>query len=174
MVFGEALSKPNHEEAGMIRIVKAGEEHLPGIIERWIELLDYHAELDPIFTGAPDGHVSYREYVRKFISEPTACVLVALDGDNVIGFAVAMIANYPPPLARRIYGYISDVAVTQTHRGRGIGADMARKVLDWFTQQGITRVELRVSSYNDVALSFWERHGFREYMKIMHRELGDK
>jgi len=158
----------------MINIVRAGEEHLAGIIERWIELMDYHAELDPLFTRSAEGHVSYREYTRKLMSEQKACVLVALDGENVVGFSLSMVANYPPPLARRIYGYISDVAVAQTYRGRGIGEKMVRKTLAWFAEQGITRVELRVSSCNDVALSFWERRGFREYVKVMQRDLDEK
>jgi len=63
----------------MIEIVRAEAAHVDGIVERWIELMDYHAAailcLRAAKTPTSDSGIS-----RGSHDQTTALVLVALDG----------------------------------------------------------------------------------------------
>lgn len=158
----------------MIEIVKAEAKHVDGIIERWIELMDFHAALDPLYTRAADGHVGFGKYIEEALSKPTSLVLVALDGASVVGYALSMIAKYPPPFAKREYGFISDMAVAPAYRHRSIGTTLTKKTVDWFSRQGIDRVELRVAACNEIGMSFWKLNGFEEHVYVMCRDISAK
>ena len=158
----------------MIEIVKTETKHVDGIVQRWIEMMDSHAAIDPHFTRAADGHVGFGKYVEEAITKPTTLVLVALDGPSVVGYALSMIANHPPPFARRTYGLVSDVAVMSTYRNQGIGTALTEKTIDWFRAQGTDRLELHVAAHNEIGMSFWKTQGFEEYMLVMYRNIGPK
>jgi ribosomal protein S18 acetylase RimI-like enzyme len=158
----------------MIEIVKANATHVDGIVECWIEFADFHAALDPHFTRAADGHVTFGKYISEAMASPTSLVLAAIDKSSVVGYALSTVANYPPPLAKRVYGLISDMAVASAYRHHGIGAALTEKTIGWFAAQGIDRVELRVVAANKVGRSFWRKQGFKEYIMVMYQEVDPK
>jgi len=158
----------------MIEIVRAEAAHVDGIVERWIELMDYHAARDSLFARSEDAHVGFGEYLAEAMTKPTALVLVALDGPSVVGYALCMINTLPPVFAKREYGFISDLAVAPAYRKRGIGTALMEKTVDWFLAQGIDRVELRVAAFNEIGISFWRSSGFEEHVYVMDRMIGPK
>jgi len=158
----------------MIEIVKAEAAHVDGIVERWIELMDFHAARDPLFTRGDDAHVGFGKYLTEAMTRPTSLVLVAVDGPSVVGYILSMINTLPPVFVKQEYGFISDLAVAPSHRHRNIGTVLTEKTIEWFLAQGIDRVELRVAACNEIGISFWRANGFEEHVYVMSREIMPK
>jgi ribosomal protein S18 acetylase RimI-like enzyme len=73
-------------------------------------------------------------------------------------------------MKRKKYGYVHDVFITASYRRRGIGEKMYAKILEWFHSKDIDRVELQVIARNQVAYSFWKKHGFTDFQNTLYRQ----
>ncbi len=158
----------------MARIVEAREEHVPQIIDVWKGFVDLHAERDPVFTRCRDGHLTFTSWVREQIASPDAQVLVAFEDGDVVGYALTIEKEYPPVYERTTYAEVTDMAVNQGHRRQGIGTALLERVRAWCRERGLDRIELRMMPTNPMAASFWRKHGFRDYIHVMYRELDTK
>lgn len=151
----------------MIEITAATEEHVPAVVVLWKEMMAFHVRLNPFYTLAGDARERAEEFLRTNMASPDSLVLVALDGKTVAGFCLCFITAHPPVFPVREYGLISDFAVTERHRRRGIGTMLVERIKEWFTGRGIGRIELHVSTFNRVGRPFWEKQGFSEYEALM-------
>lgn len=151
-----------------IEIHPAEDSHIPGIIEIWKELMDFHKDIDPLFTRTEDGHVAFADHMNKLIHSEDAQVLVALDKEAVVAYSVSEIFARPPVFQHRISGFISDLAVRSNYQRKGIGEQMLCRMFEWFKSRNICRIELRVASKNEIGYSFWKKHGFQDYMHILY------
>jgi GNAT superfamily N-acetyltransferase len=155
-----------------VRIVLATDHHVGGIVDRWMELMDYHRQLDPAFTRRPDGHLRFGHFLIECIDSDLFVVLAALDEDQaVLGYAVAKEERYPPVFERSRHSSLFDMAVHPDHQRRGIGTALLAAVEHWTRARGLTRLELRVSVHNPAGRAFWTRHGFADYLAVAAKEL---
>jgi ribosomal protein S18 acetylase RimI-like enzyme len=156
----------------MIKIIKAEERHVSDICRLWLEFMHFHQNVDPIFTPREDAVPGFEEnQVRRLMKSEDGLVLVASDGERVIGYSLSEIQGPLKGLKREKFGYIHDMAVTANYRRKGIGEKMFDAILKWFHTKGIDRVELELAARNQVACSFWEKHGFTDYMRKLYRQL---
>lgn len=151
-----------------MEVTEAAESHVPEIVEMWKDFMDFHRDLDPFFTRNRDAHKNFEAYVRELIHSEDAQVLVAVDNGHVRAYSISQIQTYPPIYLDEKYGFISDLAVRPAYRRRGIGVTMLHKMFEWFTSHGIHRIELHVAAKNRIGYSFWEKHGFRDYVHILY------
>ena len=158
----------------MVRIVEASEEHIPQIVEVWKGFVDLHAERDPVFTRCREGHLTFASWVREQIASSEAQVLVALEGGDVVGYALTMEKLYPPVYERTTYAEVTDMAVSRGHRRHGIGTRLLERVRAWCQERGLDRIELRMMPTNSMAAAFWRKHGFLDYIHVMCRDLDAK
>lgn len=152
-----------------MEILPAAESHVPQIVELWKEFEDFHKEIDSFFSRSKDGHVKFGEFVQKQMDSDDSLVLVAVDGKDLIAYSISRISKYPPVFELDRYGDIIDLAVTSTHRRKGIGTEMLGKIYEWFKSRGIDRVELRVAARNRIGYSFWKKRGFEDYIHTLYR-----
>jgi len=111
------------------------------------------------------------EQVRRLMKTEDGLVLVALDKGQVVGYSLSEINEPPKGSKRDKYGYISHMAVTASYRRRGIGEKMLDEIMKWFHSKNIDRVELGITAKNQVAYSFWEKHGFTAYLHTLYRQI---
>jgi len=105
------------------------------------------------------------------VKSDNSLVLVALDRGRVVGYSFSLI-NEPSNLEKREkYGYIHDVLITASYRRRGIGEEMLSEILKWFQSRNTDRVELEVLAKNQMAYSFWKKHGFTDYRHRLYRQI---
>jgi ribosomal protein S18 acetylase RimI-like enzyme len=83
--------------------------------------------------------------------EGASRTVVALSGDRIVGFARALFDDASN-------GYISMVAVSGDLRGRGVGRELVRRLMDVNAPRQITWV-LRSAREST---GFWEKMGFRK------------
>lgn len=85
--------------------------------------------------------------------------LVACTEKNVIGWAALS-----PVSKRCVYGGVAEVSVyvSQSHRGRGIGAALLGSLIRGSEEQGLWTLQAGLFPENTASLALHLRHGFRE------------
>lgn len=144
---------------------------IPQIVELWKEFLDFHADCgrDLDVTRSPDGHETFAAYLADLLEDEDYLVLVADDGERLVGYCIAAIKDHPPVFNARQYGFIQDMAVTAACRRRGLGCELFARAEAWIRGRGLNRIHLNVDTTNPVSQAFWKRLGFGDYMKTLAR-----
>jgi ribosomal protein S18 acetylase RimI-like enzyme len=154
-----------------MEIVEATESHIPALLELWTEFFDYHRDIDPYYTRSEDALVHIGKRLREKMEDEDSQVLVAVEGDTVVGYSLSWIADNSPFVKEKQHGFICDLAVTSAHRGKGIGENLLERTLAWFTAKGIRRIAIYTLTGNPRAIAFWKCHGFEATMQCMERLL---
>lgn len=155
----------------MIRIVKAEKHHIPDICKLWLEFMQFHRDIDVVFTPRDGATKSFEEeYLQRLMTMEDGLVLVAMDGEKVIGFSLSEIRNTRVFELKKL-GAIDTIAVTEGYRRRGVGEKLLSETLKWFKLRGISRVELEVAVKNRVGYSFWKKQGFNDYRHRLYKQI---
>jgi ribosomal-protein-alanine N-acetyltransferase len=100
-----------------------------------------------------DDRWTARTYWSELAQLGTRHYLVALDGEQVVGYAG--LCDYPDE------AFVQTIAVARHAQGRGLGARLLQALLDEAARRGQRRVLLEVRAGNDRAIALYERFGFR-------------
>lgn len=150
-----------------IIIRPATRKNLDAVGDLWVELMRFHAELDPRFVVPPRGRDSYIRHLYTAIRDSNYHVLVAEDNGRIIGYVLGYIAQNPPIFPQPIYGFIADLCVTGTARRQGAGQLLVHAICHWFHQRGLQSIQLNVAHHNPVSQAFWRRMGCTDYLDHM-------
>lgn len=82
--------------------------------------------------------------------------LIAMDGDNVIGFATWFFAYYSWS-GKAVY--LDDLYVKAEYRGKNIGTRLMDAVFDIAQQAECKKVRWQVSNWNQEAIAFYKKRG---------------
>ena len=97
---------------------------------------------------------------------------VALDGDEIVGFALN--GHYPADeeVLGRKDGWIESLGVSRSHRGRGIASALIARSVAAFAEAGFDSAMLGVDSANPTgARGLYERLGFEPLHRAVSHEL---
>jgi putative acetyltransferase len=106
-----------------------------------------------------------RRYLRAVRRHVDAAVLVAVDGDRIVGRL--SLARDPHPAS----AHVADLGmmVAASHRRRGIGRALLDAAVGWARMAGVRKLELHVFPWNEPAIRLYERFGFeREGLRRAH------
>ncbi len=112
-----------------------------------------------------------RRYLKTVLRHPDATVIVALDGEQVVGRL--SLSRDPHPASH----HVADLGlmVAESHRRRGIGKRLLEEAVTWARGVGIRKLELHVFPWNESALRLYESFGFeREGYRKRHYVRGDE
>ena len=154
-----------------MKIFRGDESHVHQIMEVWKEFMEYHQRIDPYYDTVEDGHLMFGQYIIERISRDDSLVLVAMEGEYLLGYCLSYIHQRPPVFSEKSVGIVSDLAVRKAHRNEGTGGALIESSLGWFRERGVTRVELRTSALNAPSIEFYQKQGFRIYDHMMTREI---
>ena len=152
-------------------IREAKKADIPGLQELWKEMMDFHKERDTFFTRSEKGHESFATFISENIKNDDWLVLVATLEENLVGYSLATVAEYPPVFAEPRYGHIIDVAVTQRYRRSGVGQQLLKEVQEWLKKREVNRIELQVSVKNEISQAFWKKMGFLDVLTRMTKRI---
>lgn len=152
-------------------IRKAVAEDLPAVIELWTELMDFHRDLDPLFTRSAEAADSFLKYLGESMESDDTELIVAEVSGELVGYVLANVSKYPPVFDQEKYGMISDAAVADSYRRQGIGEALVTSATDWFREKGLSRMEMRLLNANPVSCAFWEKMGFVPYMTTLYKDI---
>lgn len=158
----------------MAAIVRpAARADLPALGRLGATLLRRHYEFDSqrFLTPPDDPEAGYAWFLGTQMRDPDACVFVAEDDGQVVGYVYAGLEPMSWKELRDAAGFIHDVVVADTHRGQGLGGDLMVRASDWLRERGAPRVLLWTAARNAAAQRLFLRLGFRPTMIEMTREL---
>lgn len=150
---------------------RAEAKDVPALVGLWREMWDLHARLDPRMAATPIADVVMASWFRDHLEADRSIVYVAQEDSTVVGYALGMILENPPVVAPAAFGYISEIAITEAHRLRGVGGMLLDAMHAWFHVSGMTHVEVSVSTRNAASRAFWRKHGYSEFLERLRREL---
>jgi len=143
------------------------------VLRLWRELMDLHASLDARFALSEDADDAFLSYAEAARTRDDYRLRVAEVEKTVVGFAVSCILPNSPVYKTRWIGYINDISVTSSQRGRGIGELLVDDAVWWLKRNGAESVEVYVARMNEGAQRFWRKVGGREYLDRLSVELRD-
>jgi len=151
----------------------AGEADLPALGRLGAALIRVHHDFDPLRFLAPPAEAEdgYAWFLGTQMQDADACVFVAEQDGDVVGYVYGGLEPMSWRELREAAGFIHDVVVADTHRGRGIGEALVQRASDWLRERGAPRVLLWTAQRNVAAQRLFSRLGFRPTMIEMTREL---
>jgi len=91
-------------------------------------------------------------------ADPTGRVLVAVDDDQLVGFATL---HSTPVLHRAAaVGRVTGIAVRPSVQGSGVGRELLRAAESYFRAQGLDRIEVTSGPTHTSAYQFYRRLGY--------------
>lgn len=148
--------RPERTDVTRIRTWCAGDELHAA------EVLRDAYEPDEAVLFAPNGTPGeWEAYVMSLVRQvgcgsfvPEASMILEADG---VAVGVAMVTRLSPGMA-----HMAQIAVRRNAQGSGDGARLLSAAMSSARNEGADAMSLLVSSLNDRALRFYERHGFLE------------
>ena len=123
-----------------------------GAVHGLIGDLARYERLEHLCTGSADDLAD-----ALFGPRPAADVLVAVSGEEIIGFAL-FFTTFSTFLARRGV-WLEDLYVRPERRGTGVGGRLLRAVAAIAVERGCGRFEWSVLDWNAPAIGFYQRLG---------------
>jgi len=114
-------------------------------------------------TEAPD-----EEQLRRIVEFPANRLLIARDGDEIVGTLTLVV--FPIPTGLR--AWIEDVVVDESARGRGVGEAMTVEALRLAAAEGARSVDLTSRPGREAANRLYQRLGFELRPSRLYRHPG--
>jgi ribosomal protein S18 acetylase RimI-like enzyme len=156
-----------------LSIRPAARSDVPALGRLGAELVRQHYALDAKRFMAPAGSLEegYSWFLGSQLANADATVLVAEENGRILGYVYAAIEPQSWEELRDEAGYIHDIIVHDSARGRGVASALIDASLSWFRQRGMPRVLLMTAEQNASAQRLFARLGFRRTMIEMTREI---
>jgi ribosomal protein S18 acetylase RimI-like enzyme len=94
------------------------------------------------------------ETVRAFVIRDDTFVLVAFEGNEILGSAMCIVSELD------LNGKIASIAVLKQRRGTGIGAALLDECEKVFRSHGLVRYSLEVEASNSLAIALYASRGY--------------
>jgi ribosomal protein S18 acetylase RimI-like enzyme len=130
-----------------VEIRKANAGDVAAMLDLW-----RRADASPSVTDTADD-------VARVIAVPNSTVLLAVDGDTVVGSVIATFDGWR--------GNYYRLAVDPEHRREGVALQLVDVAWDWLEAAGVKRVTALVEEDRPVAQAFWARAGFSHHEGIL-------
>lgn len=105
-----------------------------------------------------------RLYMRQLIASQDSATWIAEENGHMAGFAIVeFIRQVAPTVA-----YVSTIEVLPAQRGRGIGAELLRRLEGSANAERATGIWLHVDVDNASAIRLYERLGYRKNSRANH------
>lgn len=143
---------------------------LSTIVSLWREMWDFNAALDPRMGASPVADRVQRTWLEGHLESERSLVLVAQDGRDLVGYALATILENPPIVLHQFYGYVSELSVTEARRRSGVGTLLLDGVHAWFHAKGLPYAEVTAAVRNQVSRGFWRRQGYSDFVERLRHD----
>jgi ribosomal protein S18 acetylase RimI-like enzyme len=151
-----------------------GADRLDHLRDLWLELHRHHRSVVRSVPLVEDDEHSWQRRRALYFDRlraGTAFVVLALEGEAAIGYAVVCLEEGPDdtfPLADR-YAELYSLVVADRLRGRGLGSELLDFVDQELASRGIHDLKVAVMRDNPDALRLYERRGFVPAEVVLYR-----
>jgi len=138
------------------------------------EVQRFHADHYLDLFKAPAPETLTPDAYQDWLTEPRSLVLVALEGEGVVGYAWAVVVDREETAYRMALRYLEvhQICVAAPVRGRGHGSRLMAAIREHAESLAIRRIELTTWAANSEARGFFDAEGFREFNVRLAAEIG--
>jgi ribosomal protein S18 acetylase RimI-like enzyme len=136
-----------------------------------VQLQEAERLVDPRLPAGEAMADAYVDHLHRWCERSSGTILVAEVDGNVAGF-VAVMSREPftePDDPAGTYALVSDLAVLERFRRRGIGQALLDRALALADANGATEVRVAVLAGNDGARALYQAAGFAPYLETLAR-----
>ena len=148
----------------------AAPRDLPEIVSLWQTLQATSAAYEPRLAPNDTAPLWFADFLGGQMTNDQARVLVAVTDDGVVGYAFGQILRRPTLIVGDC-GYVADLCVRESMRGRGIGRRLFNELRDWFQAQGLHALEAQIVRANPASQAFWRKMGFGDFLRTLRTDL---
>ncbi len=152
--------------SGNVRVRLAGSDDLARIERLWLGLYKQQKDSGMRLEVPADGYQKWATSLKGMLGR-FACLFVAESGEEIAGFLAGRVRSLPPYFGGYPVGFVSEVFVEESYRGRGIGGELVTRAVSWFKDCGVNRIELQVIMNNESARRLYRRLGWEEELVQM-------
>ena len=155
-----------------VRIERVGAERVADFEPLWKALHEHHLTVDPDVPGIPPRTADESWPIRRapyeeWLTHPGAFALLAMDGDDAIGYAVVSFHDRDDThTTGDRFAELHSLSVLAGRRGAGIGTQLLRRVYAEVRAQGVEEMMIGVLATNDRVRRFYEREGFAPWVLL--------
>jgi len=154
-----------------IKIEEAKRKDMDSILELNKGLTDFHRKIDKYYKPGKENVRWVRKWLLKDFGKRNFKILVAKDGNKIIGYFTGEIGKPAPYAKPRKIGKIGQVFILEKYRRKSIGERIFRELVKWFKANKIKNIELSVDARNKIGIAAWKKYGFFEFQKKMRLDL---
>ncbi|WP_160159357.1 GNAT family N-acetyltransferase [Streptomyces sp. SLBN-118] len=156
----------------VIDVLAASEiDHLEGL---WGQLLAHHskkaphlAELGALRSPAESWRLRREQYI-EWLREPRTTVLVARDGDRLLGYAVVRVLDAPGSWQwGDQVGVLETLVVDDDARGTGVGQALVGAARERLAELKVQVMKISVIAGNEDAVRFYQREGAVDFVRTL-------
>lgn len=119
----------------------------------------------------PSKKHAYSKNILKYFSElHHSRFLVAVEGTKIIGYVMGAIESNPHVIKSKA-GSIKSFFVTKEFRGKGIGKQLNKALVEWFKKKKCDHLELDVYDGNKKTISMYKKWGFKEVLIKLKKKI---
>ena len=160
----------NEGNVAEVRVRRAVRADLEGAAALASRLVHQHHEVDPRRFFLPANvERGYLSWFERELQRREAVVLVAADGDRIVGYCYGALEERDWNLLLDRHGAIHDIFVVDAGRRRGTGAALLSAMVAELEALGAERLVLSTMVSNAAAQRLFEHAGFRPTMLEMTR-----
>lgn len=160
------MSASSSPLASGLLLRQATAEDMDRIKPLWHALYKHQIEHGMLLKLPAGAYDAWLKSIIPFLGRFANVVVAELEGE-IIAFVAGRVRTLPPYFGSATIGTISEVFVSDSHRGGGIGRHLLAFALEWFQTQQITRVELQVVAGNPDGIRFYRQLGWHEELLQM-------
>lgn len=154
-------------------IQRATHADLPTVGRLGALLVKTHHDFDQkrFIAATPQTPAGYASFLGSQLEEPKIVVLVALQGEQVIGYTYAGVEGRDYMSLRGPAGVLYDIVVDPERRRNGVGRLLLDATVAELRSLGAPQVVLSTAEQNAAAQRLFASAGFRRTMVEMTRDL---
>jgi ribosomal protein S18 acetylase RimI-like enzyme len=154
----------------MVEIRLCSKAHVPELVELWKEYMVDQGD-DPLFAHLDivGGTEGYFRILEGYLTKEPNGFLVALDGEEVVGFAVSFEnALGPNYITRKKIGHIQAVHVKRGHRRRGVATGLVDASIGYLRSRGCSIVIAEADESNKASAGMLEKLEFSRRGRLVN------
>lgn len=155
-------------------IVKPIIPDIPRLLLLWQAQYTFHHNLDPDYyvNNSKELDEKFKEYLTIAIEKDTPRILVAKEGDRMVGF-ITFEESSEEYLDNKTkeFGVVIELYVLEDMRGKGVGQTLLTAAEAFFRSKELHQVKLQCSMYGKNALEFYDHLGYKNKQAVLFKRI---
>lgn len=145
-------------------------EELGRVAELLVRFYRVNEEFDPLYSIVDNAVEAAKKLLERYSSDEKSILLVAVEADRIIGFIHGEVRENPM-LSNSPLGVMMELYVHPSYRRRGVAAKLVEAAENELRDRGAKAIAAEFPYLNEIAVSFYDKLGFRPLTAIYVKEL---